>query len=74
MVYVFTVARAYIFLRVFGYAASLLGVVLFTLGRQGGDPRSPLILWGVGLLAAGFLSFFVTYVLWMLNRLMGRRR
>ncbi|MFH0953160.1 MAG: hypothetical protein V1873_02395 [Verrucomicrobiota bacterium] len=66
--------KAYLFLRVAGYVASLLGVVLFTLGRQGGDPKSPLMLWGLALLAAGFLSFFVTYVLWMLNRLMGRRR
>jgi hypothetical protein len=65
--------RLYTILRLAGYAAGLVGMILFTLGRQGA-PRGAMTVAGGSLLLASFLAFIGSYILYMLNQTMRRGR
>ncbi|MFH0879853.1 MAG: hypothetical protein V2A34_09085 [Lentisphaerota bacterium] len=59
-------------LRVAGYLGGLIGIILFTLGRQSGQPTSLQVTVGAILLLAGFVSFLGSYILFALLQM--RRR
>ena len=62
--------RWYMIARAVGYAAGLLGLILFTLGRQDANPFRLKV--GGGLLVVGFLAFFCSYVLFVAIRMQRR--
>jgi hypothetical protein len=66
--------RLYTVLRLTGYTAGLIGMILFTLGRQSADPRGVMTIAGGALLLVSFMAFIGSYILYMLNQIMRRGR
>jgi hypothetical protein len=66
--------RPYTILRLTGYAAGLIGMILFILGRQDAEPRGAMTIAGAALLLVSFVAFIGSYVLYMLNQVMRRGR
>jgi hypothetical protein len=58
--------------RVTGYAAGGIGMILFILGRQSEAPRGALFVTGASLLIFSFAAFFVSYLVYICNRLSRR--
>lgn len=64
--------KLYTILRVVGYVAGLVGLLLFTTGRQGGPDHASRAAAGGILLLVAFAAFFGTYVIYVLNALSRR--
>lgn len=62
--------RLYTILRLLGYAGGLLGMVLFVLGKQGGNRE--LMAGGGALLLVSFSAFVLSYVAFVVIRLRSR--
>lgn len=59
-------------IRVLGYVAGGTGLILFVTGRQGSDPRGPMFTTGAVLIIVSFAAFFVSYILYVYQRLSRR--
>lgn len=58
--------------RVLGYAAGCVGMILFVWGRQQPVPRNLWSTTGAVLIIVSFAAFFASYFLYLIQRL-GRR-
>ena len=58
--------------RELGYIAGAAGLILFLLGRQSANPRGPMFVAGAALLIVSFAAFFLSYALYIFQRLSRR--